>query len=218
MPRSGFTLLEMILALVIGVVILGCFYSVLNYQVQQAQSGRLMLHEATLARSILTRMSNEILGTLPAINSFVQPNSTPSTTPSTSTVAPIVFNNMVYGETNVLVLAVSKVPAELNLTGALGKVASADPTLQATISDLRRISYWMTDGGLARQELKQATTNDLNYTPPDVPDPTTYTIIAPEVKDISFQYFDGMSWQDSWDGTTLGGGRADYAYWPTLGH
>ena len=46
--KPGFTLLEMVLALLIGVVLMYSLYSVLNMQVQQAQGGRLILHEATL--------------------------------------------------------------------------------------------------------------------------------------------------------------------------
>jgi hypothetical protein len=62
----------------------------------------------------------------------------------------------------------------------------------------------MTNDGLAYQELMQATSNDLNTVPPDV-SADSYRIMASEVKDVIFQYFDGVNWQDSWDGTTLGG-------------
>ena len=105
-----------------------------------------------------------------------------------------------------LMLTVSKVPRwwiDQSLPPA-----QADPTLQATSCDLRRISYWIvTDGGkpaLAVQELMQATSNDLTTVPPDV-SADSYKILASEVKDITFQYFDGVNWNDSWDGTVLGG-------------
>jgi hypothetical protein len=44
-----------------------------------------------------------------------------------------------------------------------------------------------------------ATTN----LPPGLPDESSY-ILAPEVKDVQFEYFDGTNWNDSWDCTTLG--------------
>jgi prepilin-type N-terminal cleavage/methylation domain-containing protein len=221
-PKArGFTLLEMVLALLIGVVLMYSLYSVLNQQVQQAQGGRLILHEATLARSLLTRIGSDILGTLGAANpkatgsgASSASSGTSSTTMGTTSDSTVVFNNGVYGTSNTLVLTVSKVPRDLNFTQVLGSsAASADPTQQtASLSDLARISYWMVGGGqaspspsagLARQELKQATSNDLSSIPPDV-DSSTYKLI-PEVKDIAFQYFDGVSWNDTWDGTTLGG-------------
>ena len=232
--RPGFTLLEMVLALLIGVILMYSLYSVLNQQVQQAQQGRLLVNEATLARSLLTRMASDILCTLGAANptptasggtggtgagsassttSSSAAASGGATTMSAGSDSTIVFNNGVYGTNNLLVLTVSRVPRDLNLTQAQGSsIASADPTQQSTVSDLARISYWMVNGGqdslsqsagLARQELKQATSNDLASIPPDV-DPSTYTL-TPEVKDIQFQYFDGVSWNDTWDGTTLGG-------------
>jgi prepilin-type N-terminal cleavage/methylation domain-containing protein len=221
-PTAGFTLLEMILALLIGVILMWTLYSVLSQQVQQAQGGRLILHEGTLARSILTRMTNDILGTLGAVNplppssgaggggangaSGTGGSATPSSGSMSTTDATIIFNNGIYCQNNVLILTVSKVPRELNLTGVLGN-GNNDPTQQATLCDLRRISYWYVGGdkpGLARQELLQATSNDLNIFPTDVSDPSSY-VIAPEVKDISFQFFDGVNWQDSWDGTTPAG-------------
>jgi hypothetical protein len=58
--------------------------------------------------------------------------------------------------------------------------------------------------GLARQELGQVTSDDASSTPPDVSDPNSKLIIAPEVKSLQFQYFDGSNWQDTWDGTQAG--------------
>jgi hypothetical protein len=75
---------------------------------------------------------------------------------------------------------------------------------------LRRISYWLSGGdgsplGLARQEVKIETSDDaLSTVPPDIPDEPSY-VIAEEVRSLNFQYFDGTNWQDSWDGTALGG-------------
>jgi len=129
-----------------------------------------------------------------------------SSSSSTTTSSNPPFNIGVYGTSNLLILTVSKVPRELNLTGVLGNARIGDPTQQATVSDLRRISYWVPSGssGLARQEIAQATSNDITSIPPDVSQ-DSYRILAAEVKDILFQFFDGVNWQDTWDGTTLGG-------------
>jgi hypothetical protein len=116
------------------------------------------------------------------------------------------FNLGVQGDTNRLTIYVSRVPSELLVTN--------DPTASGavlpTVSDLRRITYWLAGGsgdataGLARQEVKVATSDDaINSMPPDIPDELTY-VIAEEVKSLEFQYFDGTNWQTSWDGTALG--------------
>jgi len=39
--------------------------------------------------------------------------------------------------------------------------------------------------------------------PPNVPNEANL-VIAPEVQSLAFSYFDGQSWQESWDSTTLG--------------
>jgi len=111
----------------------------------------------------------------------------------------------VQGDNGTLVLTVAKWPRELDLTPN----ASADQ--QPVAADLRRISYWLAGAGsgspmgLARQELRPVTTSDptLSALPPNVADENTY-VIAEEVKSLTFQYWDGTAWQDTWDGTQAG--------------
>jgi hypothetical protein len=69
-----------------------------------------------------------------------------------------------------------------------------------TVSDLRRITYWQSSHGLARQEIKVATSDDALSLPTDLPDDPSL-VIAEEVQSVTFQYFDGSAWQDSWDGS-----------------
>jgi prepilin-type N-terminal cleavage/methylation domain-containing protein len=237
--RTGFTLLEMVLALAIGLVLMISLYNVLNMQVYQSQAGRLVQQEATLAHHIFARMSRDILANMgpvpvvpPVANASAASASatgasqsttpaattgataTSATTTTTDTSNTITFNSGVYGTNNVLILSTTKVPFSLDPTNAF----SVDPTQQATTSDLRRVSYWLAaangvQSGLAYQELMVATSNDLSTFPSDM-SPDSYTILASEVKDIQFQYFDGVNWQDSWDGTTLGGPAGDIPIGP----
>lgn len=110
----------------------------------------------------------------------------------------VTFNNGVSGDNSVLVLSVSRLPTPPRM---------APGSAPSVLSDLRRISYWVvTNGdvqGLARYELTAVTGEDAQAVPPDVPDPAS-CIIAPEVVSVSFEYFDGSSWQESWDGLTYG--------------
>lgn len=73
----------------------------------------------------------------------------------------------------------------------------------ANPADARRVVYWLTDNGLARQELPYLTAQHLqNSADPDIEDgkePRDY-VIAEEVTRVQFQYWDGSSWLDSWDG------------------
>jgi hypothetical protein len=104
----------------------------------------------------------------------------------------VTFNLGVQGDNGTLVLYVSRVPSEL------------DPSWQGldvpTVSDLRRITYWLSSSGLSRQEIKLATSDDAIGVPSDLPDDPSL-VIAQEVQSLTFQYFDGTTWQDTWDGT-----------------
>jgi hypothetical protein len=106
------------------------------------------------------------------------------------------------GSSTQLTVYVNQIPRELLTPAALQ--GSDNPPLA---SDLRRITYWLAgDGslGLARQELLLVTSDDATSVPPDGVSNEADYVIAPEVKDLTFSYFDGTNWQDSWDGTTTG--------------
>ncbi|MBI3410661.1 MAG: prepilin-type N-terminal cleavage/methylation domain-containing protein [Planctomycetes bacterium] len=229
--RKGFTLLEMILALTIGVVLLGALYQFLNGQLFLAQAGRDVLEEGTLARAILTRMTNDILGHLGENSGSLLPASSSGSTganssggsnsasgssssnmssssgaSSTSTTSSIQVNLGVRGESNRIILSLSRLPREL-----LIKANNQD---QQTTADLRRVTYWLLDnGGLARQEIRAVTGEDADVLPPDVDSPEKY-LMAPEVTFLDISYFDGSAWQSSWDGTLTGGVTGDIPLGP----
>ena len=70
-------------------------------------------------------------------------------------------------------------------------------------ADARRVTYWMTDQGLARQELSWLTAQQLQgSTAPDIEDGKEEKdyVIAEEVSRVQFEYWDGSAWQETWDG------------------
>jgi len=137
-------------------------------------------------------------------------SSTGSGTPAGSSSAAPAGNaaqiNSFQGNNDALVVTVSKWPSELDLSPSAS--IESEPT---GVSDLRRITYWVAGGGgsplgLARQEVKVVTSSDATLAPsipPNVPDEASY-VIAEEVKNLKFQYWDGTAWQDSWDSTQPG--------------
>jgi prepilin-type N-terminal cleavage/methylation domain-containing protein len=206
--RSGFSLLEMVLALFVGTLLLLALYGAFTTYIMSAQTGRDAVTEATIARNVLARVSLDIMGqigpddarvvdypgtdasqtTANANNSSGNNMNTPAVTQTM-----VKFNRGVFGEKDKLILSgyrVRKPPA-----------VETDKT-----SDMTRTFYWiMRSGpksmGLARAEIKQATANDVDLDPTTLTDPKY--IIAPEVKEIEFSYNDGRGgWQDTWDGET----------------
>jgi prepilin-type N-terminal cleavage/methylation domain-containing protein len=239
--RRGFTLLEVTLALSVGVLLLAALYVAVDVQLRHARAGRNIVEQATLARSLLNRMDADITAAAALVDperfragnnsSSSGGSSSASTSPSNSNSSAGNSGNTgsnsgsssgssvsggggstaggsasindaislplsVQGDSTSLNLFVSRVPRE-----AIPSDPNATPQI---VSDLRRVSWWLPSGGLARQEITVATSQDaLDNLPPGIPDEESF-IIASEVKNIQFQYFDGSDWQDSWDCTSPG--------------
>jgi prepilin-type N-terminal cleavage/methylation domain-containing protein len=214
--RSGFTLLEMILALLIGALLMTALYATLSSQVTHAQAGRDALQDATLARSILARLSSDIVASLGPYDPRMQADSSTSAASSepssaqtgaanssnaTSTPPPgesVKFNIGVLGEANQLTLTVGRVPVELFAPDKL----RLDANVLEKVCGLRRVTYWIVEGnGLYRQELSRVTSTDIDSEPTELDQGKRF---ASEVKSITFQYWDGSSWTTNWDSSTPG--------------
>jgi hypothetical protein len=205
--RAAFTLLEVLLSAAIGVLLMAALYVAMNVQLDHAQAGREAVEQSLLVRALFRRISNDVTPSLAAAspanslqggqqpaqqnqpNQPNQPAVAGATTTSSSSVPPLNLQ----GDNGRLILWVSRISSDL----------SPLLTNQPVASDLRRVTYWMAStGGLARQEIKLATSDDALVTvPPDIPDEANL-VIAEEVQNVTFRFFDGTAWQDSWDGTS----------------
>src|SRR6266851_3918249 len=228
--RPGYTLLEMLLATVVSVLLLGALYVAMDTQIRHAQAGRDLIDESTLAHTLLALLSNDIKKCVIQVAPTASPPSPPSTkdgsspaggapstagasspaagasgtpssgsapsssSPGTSSSTPprdtIKFQLGVQGTASTLSLYISRLPRELNRS-------RAEP-----LSDLRLVSYWLAGDasrpvGLARREFLRVTSDEANS--PPVPGSTEEGAwITPEVKTLTFRYFDGTNWYDTW--------------------
>lgn len=219
--RKAFSLLEMVLALALGMVLLLALYFTLNIYVTSAHIGRDTLAEGEIARSVVTRLTHDITNQLGPVDvrcvpdySSLAPTETMPTDPAAKPMTPtqpampaqpaispdaVKFNIGVVGTATTLSLSVYKVE-----NPSVGAVANQTQAVES--SDLRRIDYWIVGGGsmplgLARREVKLATSNDVDLYAEDIPEPEKY-IIAREVTSIEFEYFDGQTWSSDWDGSS----------------
>lgn len=240
--RLGFTLLEVLLAMAIGVLLLGAVYVAVDVQIKHAKAGRELVEQSAVARNLLARMTNDVVTAVQlsdpgryrrasgqsgqggsgggAGGSGGAGSGTSGVTGggggggmgggggggggsggnvSDNTVT-VPFGIM--GDSGTINLYSSQVPLEAFQNAPNG---DAPPT----VGDVRRISYWLLSGGgdsggLARQEVKLSTSQDsTDVLPPNVPNEAAY-LLAEEVRDLQFEYFDGNAWQDSWDSTQPG--------------
>ncbi len=235
--RSGFTLLEVLLATVIGIMLLGGLYVTFEMVLKQSDAGRTAVERGDLSRAIVNRMTLDLsgsLGPLPPksggglppestnINSGSAASSSSSSSSSSSTTAgtegttgtegstetettttemavaaDVPFQGGVFGSGKQLTLYVSRVPTDLlDVNSAAQTALGGDPK-----PDLRRISYYLgATGGLCRQEQFLVTADGVrNSTDPDYTRETV-DLIAEEVIDVNFEYYDGGSWSSTWAG------------------
>jgi prepilin-type N-terminal cleavage/methylation domain-containing protein len=211
--RQAFTLLEVLLSSAIAVLLMAALYAAMDVQLRHAQAARDVVEQGTLARNLLARMSRDIAPTLgpslpspsggtgtPASGTTTDTTASPSpsSTAPPSLVGPITVNVGVQGDATRLTVSVSRLPLDL---------ASATGDLPVS-SDLRRITYWLVEGGdvplgLARQEVMLVTSDEATALPPDIPDEAAH-VEAEEVKSLAFSYWDGTQWLESWDSSAVG--------------
>jgi len=208
--RDGFTLLEMLLASGIAVLLMAALYVSMEVNLKYAAAGREVVDQAELARALLSRITADITGALSPISATKSTSATgttttmtdDSTTTSLTTVTPL--NMGVVGDATLLTLYVSRVP---NWAAAAPAGTTNADQQQLTFSDQKRISYWLStvgDAGLAKQDSDRVTADPSDDPlPPGLADEEKM-IIASEVVGLAFRYFDGTTWQDTWDGSILG--------------
>ncbi len=197
--RSGYTLLEVLLASAIAALLMAALYVGMDVQLRTVQAGREKVNETAVVRNLfVTRITADMVGVLTP----VKPTVTVTSSTGDVTTDPVTpFNGGIQGDNQTLTIWASRLPIL-----PTGVDAVSAETQQMYTSDEHRISYWLADGGLARQDLDRvsASVDDPDaQLPPNVPDESKY-ILAREVTDLNFRYFDGENWQDSWDGTVIG--------------
>jgi hypothetical protein len=105
----------------------------------------------------------------------------------------------VIGSDKYLTIFTSRVPQALT-----DAEAAANPDAQLP-GDLQRVTYYLgIEGGLCRQVRPWVTADGVGNT--TEPDNSTELLdkIAEEVRDVTFEYFDGGVWLGEWDGSQTG--------------
>jgi prepilin-type N-terminal cleavage/methylation domain-containing protein len=215
--RHGFTLLEVMLASVIAVMLMAALYTAMEVQLRYAQAGREVVDQTMLVRQIFAHVAADLNAALTPITATPTASggssssggtsattgtgttgtataaaTTTTTTTALNAVTP--FSGGLIGDNTYVAVWVSKLPQPV---GPIDPTADSQET--GGVSDVRRIAYWL-DGGLRKQTLTSVTANDDSTALP----PPSGELVAAEVVGLSFQYYDGSTWADTWDGTQLG--------------
>lgn len=188
----GYTLLEILLALALTVVILGLVAMAIHVHLRVAQVSREQVEEAQLARVLLQRIAGDLRNVLPY-----------SAGPPVSGVS---------GSEQELQVETCRRPLADRSQAA---TAMADAGQSVAPSDVRTVTYSLGlpssvdpsqrgdsatgEGGLYRRELDRAifaTTMQQGRT--DELDQAA-ELLAAEVQDVRFTYYDGTTTTDTWD-------------------
>jgi prepilin-type N-terminal cleavage/methylation domain-containing protein len=223
--RAGFTLFEVIVTLAIAALVMSALYVALFTQLRLAQSGRDIIQRSTTARNLLNRISADIANHLGPMSPWLAKNApangatsaqnqntsatdsantqsnTQSTTPTDSTTDPATQNNMTTATSGVFNVCVSGSNQYLRLSLTRFPRPGKEDEI---ISDLCRIEYWLVEGrGLARREVTRVTSPDEDVDAPSVAEPEKF-VIGDNVEAVTFRYWDGSTWVDSWNGLEPG--------------
>lgn len=198
--RKGFTFLELLLAIGIGVALLAAMYAAFNGQMRRSQAGRDIVERSTLARALLTRIEMEIFQQLRLAEGPRRSASLGGVQDSSPVPAPSRNQRGLRGDSTSLILFATRLPRELTST----LTNAGTPPNQTTVSDIRRIGYWLAGGsdaplGLARHELKVVGGDEEQPELPIGDVSETALVIADEVIGLQFRYFDGADWKEEWD-------------------
>lgn len=184
--RTAFTLIEVIVAMGLGMILLAAIYFVMDLQLRSVRSAKSVLIESKIVRGVTNRISTDIRECLAML--FTAPNVESINNPDAPAPDPVPgqYNMGVQSSGTDLTLYISRYPKY--------SLADADAG-QSVFSDFRTIQYSLTAEGLTRSESRNVLSGGSD---------TQSQAMAIEVTDIRFQFFDLATggWVGSWDGST----------------
>ena len=220
--RSGFTLLEVLLASVLAVVLMAALYVALDVQLRLAADGRDAIEQATLVRAIVQRIETDLSGTIgpvaPPIGTTAPASSGGgagatggSGAAATGTAATGDAVTEAVTQTDTIPFPAGVIGSSDSVTLYVARVAGLDKNQDSSgdapsPADFHRVTYWLTDKGLARQVLPWVTSKEVQSSTDPVMEEGKEEgdyVIAEEVTKFQVEYWNGSAWAESWDGRTL---------------
>lgn len=205
-PRAGaFTLLELLVALAMAGIIAGSLYSALRIGFRaraSAESSIEPIRTAEMATSVLRadfECAVRATGTL--AGPFVGTDSTGDGGLSADAVSFYTLGNPAEAE----LLAVQATnqgaggAAGGGIRGAMNGTTSAAVAAESRKVEIGLVSYPGPSGSAEQCLVRRVTTNLLSQVTVD-PDEE---VLCRGVRAVNFRYYDGSTWQDNWDSTTI---------------
>jgi prepilin-type N-terminal cleavage/methylation domain-containing protein len=221
--RRGLTLLELILAVSLGLVLIAGIYAAIDQSARRVSIGRIEMERVQIARAVLRRFELDLRAAMFSVETAVSDGdsigfgfSSDSESSSTSS------SSETDGQwTGSLGIRGSDTEIWIDLSHIRRNIDFATVDVNAT-SDLKTVAYFLDDSsrsievdqnapfvlrdddgiGLARSEGDRSVLRSLNPTGGILPG--TVQILAPEIDRLQFRYFDGLEWFETWDSALAG--------------
>ncbi|MCA9063254.1 MAG: prepilin-type N-terminal cleavage/methylation domain-containing protein [Planctomycetaceae bacterium] len=223
--RSAFTLFELLLAIVLSSLLMAAVYSAFSTYITLSTDSYEDVLRTQIARTILRQMSRDIQSVV-----FIEQDTTDdedsddSTTDNSATAdvgaSMLLYTDGLVGNANELLLYVSRPDRDLNYISQQELTSTADRT-----GDLVLIRYMIANsatGGVSKDIVQQEAsasfkgsyglvrmTGDLYGLATAIDSSeeqdqlAAAKVLAQEVSQVEFSYFDGTAWQEEWDSTAL---------------
>ena len=226
--RSGFSLIEVLIALALTVLLLSAVYAAVGLHLRYQVAGRDQIARAQLMRALIHKVEFDLGGIAFQLEEEESTDDSDSTTSSATTSTSLTALSTestpqpfgLVGTSEIMHLCVSKPIRELTydslysgsaVTGRTTELATVtwgiapvnpdlliDPTEPAHDNKVSSRLDRRPLTGLGRRTLDfyafDAATDELDEV----------DLMAPEITQVKFQYFDGVGWADSWDSRTAG--------------
>lgn len=230
--RDGYSLLELILAMGLMVVVMSYIAGAINIYMVQVAKQQARVERELVSRNSLAMMASDIRAAVQhkatdfgGLNTLLESVALKQGIIEEAEEEDQVFDEeavsfrpTLIGTTNAIMLDISRLP-RLDQYNPLLEKPSA---VESTISDIKTVSYFFSSdqggydprvsrreseiaGGMYRREIDRAVANfrgdeTLQLVPDDFAE-----LVASEVAELRFKYFNGSDWADEWDSETEGG-------------
>ncbi len=226
--RNGYTLVELLLALGLSVAVIAGIATAIQIYLVSLTRQQAAVERNQIARALLTMIENDIragiqyksadysgLDNLLATQAIAMGLPEPEPVIDEEEVA---FRPSLLGTDQVLMIDISRLP---RLDQYNPMMQSAEAEVQSP-SDVKSLAYFFSPsdggvestvafaqsvapGGLYRREIDRAVAAYMGETNL-LSSPDKFSkLVAPEIAQISFRYFDGEDWQSEWDSEEAGG-------------
>jgi prepilin-type N-terminal cleavage/methylation domain-containing protein len=198
-PISGFTLLELLIAMSIMVVIASCLYSTLYTGFNSRRIGLVAVEPDSVALNVIELMKQDFIGTV---------------SPAAKLGGSFVATDLRSGQddTDGIVFCTTSVPANSNTALASSSTASFASRTNSTTAAVP-VNTTKVVGGVVKVEfalvdnerqsnyrlVRRVTTNLLS---PKTDLEPEEQVLCRSVKSLNFRFYDGNDWADTWDSTT----------------